>query len=83
MREKEKFEINISEDNKVDIIENLREFCKNELDVEIGNIGADSLFDHIMSSFGKVIYNKAVNDTKEYYESKHNEIDIDSYMLLK
>ena len=82
-KKKEKINYNISEENKAELIDGLQEFCKNDLDVSIGSIGASSLYDHITEEFGKVIYNKAIEDAKEYYESRHNEIDIDSIMLLK
>ncbi|MCK5761230.1 MAG: DUF2164 family protein [Candidatus Delongbacteria bacterium] len=83
MKKKELIEIKISEEKKTELIDGLQEFCKNDLDVSIGSIGASSLYDHITEEFGKVIYNKAIEDAKEYYESRHNEIDIDSIMLLK
>ena len=83
MKKKEIIDYNISEEKKTELIDGLQDFCKNDLDVEIGSIGASSLFDHIAEDFGNVIYNKAIEDAKEYYESRHNEIDIDSIMLLK
>ena len=82
-KKKEIINYNISEEKKAELIDGLQEFCKNDLDVEIGNIGTSSLYDHVTEEFGKVIYNKAIEDAKEYYESRHNEIDIDSIMLLK
>ena len=82
-KNKDVIELNISEEKKIELIDGLQEFCKNELDVEIGNLGASSLYNHIKLEFAKIIYNKAIEDSKEYYESRHNEIDIDSYMLLK
>ena len=82
-KKKEKINYKISEEKKAELIDGLQEFCKNDLDVEIGNIGASSLYDHIAEELGKIIYNKAIEDAKEYYESRHNEIDIDSIMLLK
>ncbi|MCK4981046.1 MAG: DUF2164 family protein [Candidatus Delongbacteria bacterium] len=82
-KKKEITNYNISEEKKTELIDGLQEFCKNDLDVNIGSIGASSLFDHITEEFGKVIYNKAIEDAKGYYESRHNEIDIDSYLLLK
>lgn len=82
-KKEEVIEIKISEKSKVELIDGLLEFCKNDLDVEIGNLGASSLFDHITKKIGKAIYNQAIEDAKEYYQARHNEIDIDSYMLLK
>ncbi|MDA3884007.1 MAG: DUF2164 family protein [Candidatus Delongbacteria bacterium] len=80
---KDRFDLNISEKKKTEFVVSLLEFCKNELDVEIGNLGASSLYDHIEQEFAEIIYNKAIEDAKEYYQARHNEIDIDSYMLLK
>ncbi|MCK4981117.1 MAG: DUF2164 family protein [Candidatus Delongbacteria bacterium] len=82
-KKKRIIDYNISEEKKTELIDGLQEFCKNDLDVEIGNIGASTLYDHIAEEFGSIIYNKAIEDAKEYYESRHNEIDIDSIMLLK
>ncbi|NOR44502.1 MAG: DUF2164 family protein [Candidatus Delongbacteria bacterium] len=82
-KKKDIIDLNISEEKKTELIDGLQEFCKNELDVEIGNLGASSLYDHIKKEFSTIIYNKAIEDAKEYYESRHMEIDIDSYMLLK
>lgn len=82
-RDKEKFYVKISDEKRDALIESIQVFCENELDLEIGNLGSSSLYDHVLQELGKVIYNKAIEDAKEYYQSRHNEIDIDTYSLIK
>lgn len=83
MADKDKFSLNIPDEKKKEIIEELILYCDKELDIEIGNLGAYSLYDHILDSLGKIIYNKAIEDAKEYYQIKHSEIEMDSIMLIK
>lgn len=75
--------IEILEKNKAKLIEELQIFMTNDLDVEIGALGCEELFDFIMEKLSPAIYNKAINDAQSWYGQKFNELNLDSDMLLK
>jgi len=75
--------IEIDQARKYEFAELIKEFCENELDVEIGNLGCLSLYDFFMDKFSTEIYNKAIDDAKEWYQAKLMELALDTSMLYK
>lgn len=75
--------IEINHEKKEELIFRLRKYCEDELDIEIGNLGSMSLYDYFMENFSTEIYNKAIDDAKEWYQARLMELALDTSMLYK
>ncbi len=75
--------ININANEKEELVFQINEFLNDELDVEVGSLGADSLLDFFLQKAGAKIYNQGVKDTQEWFAASFQELNLDSDSLLK
>jgi uncharacterized protein (DUF2164 family) len=75
--------IALSSEEKKKIIDDIIYYFETERDEKIGIIASENIFDFFMDSLGKHIYNKALDDTKLWYERRMEDIEADYYALYK
>jgi uncharacterized protein (DUF2164 family) len=75
--------ITLSSEEKKNIIDDIIYFFETEREEKIGIIASENVFDFFMDSLGKHIYNKALDDTKLWYEHRMEDIEADYYALYK
>jgi uncharacterized protein (DUF2164 family) len=73
----------LSKDSRKKAIEIIIDYFEVELDKKIGVIAAEDVLDMFLNEIGKGIYNKAVEDSKEYLKERNEQILIDLEALLK
>jgi len=75
--------ITLSSEEKKNIMDDIIYFFETERDEKIGIIASENVFDFFMDTLGKHIYNKALDDTKLWYEHRMDDIEADYYALYK
>ena len=75
--------INLSSEEKKQIIEEIKYYFETERDEKLGIIASESIFDFFMDTLGKYIYNKALDDTKKWYTTRMEDVEADFYALYK
>ena len=76
-------ELDLSKEEKDRMIEEIQGFFYDERDKEIGIIAAQKVLDFFMEDLGRVIYNKALDDSKIWFQKRMEDIELDYDMLYK
>ena len=58
-------------------------FFKEEHDLDLGVIGTGKILDFFQEMLGDRIYNKALDDAKQFYERYADNMETDYYALYK
>jgi uncharacterized protein (DUF2164 family) len=66
--------ITISDDARKQAIAALREYCADDMDVEIGDLKAELLLDFILTELGPTIYNQAIADARAFFEERAGDL---------
>lgn len=73
----------LSEDEKKQICEEIAAFYLDERGEEIGIIGQQQILDFFMENLAPAIYNKALDDARNWYRGQQDNLEADYYMLYK
>lgn len=65
------------------MISEIQNYFNVERDEEIGTIAADLLLDFFIDTLGKITYNKALSDSKYWFEKRMEEMTYDFDLLYK
>ena len=60
----------LSKEEKAAIIPSIQKFCREELEVEIGDMRAGIMLNYIMKEIAPFAYNKGVKDAESYFRGK-------------
>jgi uncharacterized protein (DUF2164 family) len=74
--------IELSQEQRKLIIDELISYCYDELDVEIGDLKATLLLDHLLKVIGAAAYNRGVADAQTYLRIKLEDMGIDLHEEL-
>lgn len=66
--------ITIADDARKQAIATLREYCAEDMDVEIGDLKAELLLDFILTELGPTIYNQAIADARTFFEERAGDL---------
>jgi len=75
--------LNLSSDEKRNLINEIQNFFDEERGEEIGIIAAEEVLEFFMDNLGGKIYNKALDDARIWTKKRLEDIDIDYNMLYK
>ena len=67
----------ISEEQRKANIEEIINFFQNERDEEIGIIAAEDLLDFCLQTVGMEIYNKGIEDSKNFIKTRFEDLELD------
>ncbi|MFC1856193.1 DUF2164 family protein [Thermodesulfobacteriota bacterium] len=73
----------ISQEKRRDSIKDIIDFFMTERDEEIGVIAAENILDHFLQGIGLDLYNKGIEDSKNFLVSRFEDIELDMEALLK
>lgn len=73
MRKKEKG-FNISRDDKENMKEEIKKFFYEERDEELGDLASEIVLDFFIDKLAKQFYNLGVNDAKNYFQEKVEDV---------
>ncbi len=74
LKSKDAKNIELSDDRKKRIIEDIKEYFYKERGEEIGILAAELLYDFIIERIGAEIYNQGLIDAKKFLEEKADDI---------
>lgn len=75
--------INLTSEEKTQLLQEIVYYFDTERDEQLGIIGSENILDFFMDSLGIIIYNKALDDTKHWYDKRMEDIEADFYSLYK
>lgn len=82
-RNQNKYPINLTGEEKKQLLEEIRYYFETERDEKLGIIASESILDFFMNILGKQIYNKALDDAKLWYSHRMEDVEADFYTLYK
>lgn len=68
---------------KAQMCDEIAAFFKEEHDLELGIIGTGRILDFFQEMLGKRIYNKALDDAKQFYVRYADNMEADYYALYQ
>ena len=69
--------IEVTKENRKEIIASIQRYFEENMEEKIGNITAGALLDFLLEELGPIVYNKAVADVQERLQSRISELDIE------
>lgn len=78
-----KTNIELSSEEKMQILQEIIYFFETERDEKLGIIGSEKILDFFMDSLGTIIYNRALDDAKHWYDKRMEDVEADYYTLYK
>lgn len=73
----------LSEEENKRLCEEIEAFYLDERDETIGILGQQQILDFFMENLAPAIYNKALDDAKDWHRLQMDNIETDYYMLYK
>ena len=73
----------LSSEQRRKLQEEIIYFFQEERDEELGIIGAETVLDFFLDVLGEIIYNKALDDAKQFYGKYADNMEADYYALYK
>ncbi|MDI9485973.1 MAG: DUF2164 domain-containing protein [Bacillota bacterium] len=73
--------INMTREEKVQIINRLKTFFEEERSETIGDLAAENLLDFMLKELGPYIYNRAVYDARQLVNQRFAQLEEDLYTL--
>ena len=73
----------LSEEKRRKSINDIIIFFKSERDEEIGMIAAEKILDHFLQTVGKELYNKGVEDSRDFIGERIESLEFDMEAFLK
>lgn len=67
-------EIKLSKDKKKELLEKIKVFFLEERNVELGDLSAEIVLDFFLKELGKIIYNRAIEDTYNLMQDRIEDI---------
>lgn len=74
---------NLSMEDKKRLLGEIKEYFSKEREEDIGIIASENLLEFFLNTMGKYIYNKALDDTKLWFDRKIGDIESDFYENYK
>ncbi|NLJ96488.1 MAG: DUF2164 domain-containing protein [Clostridiales bacterium] len=73
----------LTDEEKRQILDEIIYYFETERDEKLGIIGSEKIFDFFLDSLGSIIYNRALDDAKRWYDLRMQDIEADFYSLYK
>lgn len=73
----------LSEDQRRTFVNEIINFFGSQRDEQIGIIAAEEILDMFLQTAGSQIYNMGVNETKDFFKNRFEEINTDIEIFLK
>lgn len=75
--------ITLTEEEKKQMLEDIKYYFATERDEDLGIIASESILDFFLETLGKHIYNKALDDSKLWFNRRMEDVEADFYTLYK
>lgn len=75
--------ISITSEEKKQMLEDIQYYFETERNEKIGILASENILEFFMDTLGKQIYNKALDDTKLWFDYRFEDMGADFYSLYK
>jgi len=75
--------ITLTIEEKNQLLEEIKYYFKTEREEDLGIIASENILEFFMDTLGKHIYNKALDDTKLWFNRRLEDVEGDYYALYK
>lgn len=75
--------VNLSEEQKKIIMDEIAYFFHSEFEEEIGMLKQSQILDLFVEQLAPIVYNKALDDAMRWYEQQQDNMEADYYSLYK
>lgn len=75
--------LNLSEEQKKIIMDEIAYFFHSEFDEEIGMLKQSQILDLFVEQLAPVVYNKALDDAMRWYKHQQDNVEAEYYTLYK
>ncbi|MBP1754196.1 MAG: hypothetical protein H6Q59_594 [Firmicutes bacterium] len=82
-KNKNKLGIDLTPELKKQLLEEIVYYFETERDEKLGVIASEGVLDFFMDNLGHFIYNKALDDAKQWYGKRMEDVEADFYTLYK
>jgi uncharacterized protein (DUF2164 family) len=82
-RNKTKATVELTSEEKKQMLEDIRYYFATERDEDLGIIASEGILDFFLETLGKHIYNKALDDSRLWYNKRMEDVEADFYSLYK
>ena len=69
----------IEKETRGQLIESIKRYADEELDIEIGDLKAGLLLDYCLAEIGPTVYNHAIKDAQAFFLSKVEDLEGSCY----
>lgn len=73
----------LTEEDKKNLLEEIKYFFEVERDEKLGIIASEKVLDFFLETMGDYIYNRALDNTKQWYDQRIENIESDFFALYK
>jgi uncharacterized protein (DUF2164 family) len=77
------YKIQLSSEEKRKMLDEIKDYYEREREEQIGIIASEGLLDFFLEDLGKIIYNKALDDVKRWYQTRMDDVEADFYTIYK
>ncbi len=71
--------IELSEDNKKQLIASIKRYFEENMEDEIGDLKAGLLLDYFLKEIGPTVYNQAIADAAAFFRDRAADLDASCY----
>ncbi|NLY49214.1 MAG: DUF2164 domain-containing protein [Clostridiales bacterium] len=75
--------VNLTNEEKNRLIQDIIYYFETERDEKLGIIGSEKILDFFIDTLGTAIYNKALDDAKLWFNKRMEDMEADFYTLYK
>jgi uncharacterized protein (DUF2164 family) len=75
--------ISLTSEEKNQLLQEIVYYFETERDEKLGIIGSENILDFFMDSLGVFIYNRALDDSKRWYDKRMEDVEADFYSLYR
>lgn len=75
--------ITLTGEEKHQLIQEIVYYFESERDEKLGIIGSEKILDFFMDTLGVLIYNRALDDAKRWYDKRMEDVEADYYSLYR
>jgi uncharacterized protein (DUF2164 family) len=75
--------ITLTNEEKKQLLQEIVYYFETERDEKLGIIGSEKILDFFMDTLGVIIYNRALDDAKYWYNKRMEDIEADFYSIYK
>jgi uncharacterized protein (DUF2164 family) len=75
--------ITLTNEEKNQLLQEIVYYFETERDEKLGIIGSEKILDFFMDTLGVFIYNRALDDSKRWFDKRMEDVEADFYSLYK